>query len=211
VIGTETVPEARMSSVACTNTECVAVGLGLPSPSDNSGIVVYGPNDDEDVPGTLYGQFNSVACNGNFCTAVGIAETAGGQAESVWTRFTMGDFPISALPTSGGGSGPVFCPSAAIGCSDASGNSIVNLQSSAASTVPVSISAVGCFTTCEAVGSDASGEGAVMPLTPPTTTVALPSNAATLAGGLYLDAAASDNVRVTRSTTCSAAAPTTTP
>ena len=35
-------------------------------------------------------------------------------------------------------------------------------------------------------------------MTPPTTTVALPSNGATLAGGHYLDAAASDNLGVTQ-------------
>ncbi len=56
-------------------------------------------------------------------------------------------------------------------------------------------------TSCEAVGVQlisSGGEGVVLPLTFLSTTVALPSNGATISGGIYLDAAASDNVSVTQ-------------
>ncbi len=199
LLGPVQITDGDLYSVACSSTGiCNAVGLGPCIDCNDTGFVVplpYEEGYEYNVSGTPEGVLTSVTCPGpgDDCIAVGSAETTTGADEGIRSsglqgaQFVPGTTDLNT----------VFCPSGT-GCSALSGNSILNLSSGATSTPPISIAAVGCFTTCEAVGSDTSGEGAVMPLTPPTTTVALPSNGATLAGSLYLDAAASDNVGVTQ-------------
>jgi Bacterial Ig domain len=64
----------------------------------------------------------------------------------------------------------------------------------------VFLSGIACpsASSCEAIGVQTTTGYIVLPMTSPTTTVALPSNGATLAGSHYLDAAASDNLGLTQ-------------
>ena len=156
-----------LNSIDCSSTTaCIAVGIVGTYPS-STGVVVPITNGTPGTAQTASGTIDlaGVSCpNGTLCEAVGL-NTRG-------TGVPYGDDVV--VPITNGEVSATFT---------LSGEGALGLNAVACPT----------STSCEAVGSTTSG-AIVLPMTSPTTTVGLPSNGATLAGSLYLDAAASDNL-----------------
>jgi hypothetical protein len=128
-------------------------------------------------------------------TGSNIPDAAAGDAFGIDCTSASTCVGVGAAPVSGGYEGAVI--------------GINNGQPSAPKLIPgvsgtgfASLSKVSCPTgsSCDAVGTtfvNGTQEGALVSLTPPTTSVLVPQNNATLSGSTFLDAAASDAAGVT--------------
>ena len=204
----------QLSAIACpSETTCYIVGQdtrsseGFLVPID-PGTQVIGT--EQLVSGST--ELNSISCaSTTVCVAAGSVGAAA-NSTGVVVPITSGTPGTAQMVSGASDLSGVACPSAtlceAVGYAQTTSIGtvvpIANGEAGAPFTLSqalLGVDIIACpgATSCDALGVQLTdGTTIVLPMTPPTTTVALPSNGATLAGSLYLDAAASDNLGVTQ-------------
>jgi hypothetical protein len=195
----------NLTGVACSSvTSCVAVGEDLTTSSSGEGAVVPITSGTAGGEGLAGGNaLNSVACTatGN-CIAVGNDQPMPLQPVGFIVPITGPGMAqdIAGMPTLSG----IACPGSdnciAIGGGlGNAGEQILPItngspgQVIAASPGTPILAAIACGDASSCVGV---GGSSVVSLTPPTTSVLLPSNGATISGGTWLDAGASSPVGI---------------
>jgi len=171
-IGTEQLVSGSTSlnSIFCSSTTaCIAAGIVGTYPS-STGVVAPITNG---TPGTAETASGTNSLAGVACPSPTLCEAVGQNAAGTYG---------AVVPITNGEVGATF---------SLSGAAVVVLFGIACPSA----------STCQAIGVQETSTGStyiVLPMSAATTSVALPSNGATLAGSHYLDAAASDNLGVTQ-------------